>query len=92
MISALVLDRKTEVSAEYIRPYHDILRGWFEPVFVYSVHHKKIVLSTALAVHPAGLFLFTRLGGEFILRLEEGDLASDIMTLQGLADQYRRDR
>jgi len=29
------------------------------------------------------LFLFTRLGGEFIPQLEEGDLAAGVMTLQG---------
>jgi len=36
-----------------------------------------------MVVFVASLFVFSRLGGEFIPQLEEGDLAAGVMTLQG---------
>jgi heavy metal efflux system protein len=83
MISALALGRKTEVRRNISDMIMDFLRKGFDPLFNYALYHKKIVLSFALVITVAGLLLFTRLGGEFIPTLEEGDLASGIMTLQG---------
>ncbi|MCK9203812.1 MAG: CusA/CzcA family heavy metal efflux RND transporter [Bacteroidales bacterium] len=83
VISSLVLSRRGAkefaVSGIIMRFFNRI----FEPMFRFSFHHKATVMITSFVLLLAGIFLFTRLGGEFIPTLEEGDLASGIMTLQG---------
>jgi len=83
MMSALFLSRKSESRITIADRIMSFLYQSFEPLFRFSLHHKKLVLLTAFFISMLSLFLFTRLGGEFIPTLEEGDLASGIMTLQG---------
>jgi cobalt-zinc-cadmium resistance protein CzcA len=83
MVSSLALSRKTRIRVNISDRIMSVLRKVFDPVFIYSIHHKAVVLTVAFLISSAGLLLFTRLGGEFIPTLEEGDLASGIMTLQG---------
>lgn len=83
MASALFLNRKTKVRKNFSDRIMTALKKATEPVFRYSIYHKKIILGSAIALTVVGIILFTRLGGEFIPTLEEGDLASGIMTLQG---------
>ena len=42
-----------------------------------------LVSASAIVLFLISILLFTRLGGEFIPQLEEGDLAAGVMTLQG---------
>ena len=55
----------------------------FTPVIRYALQHKFLVSVTAILLFVFSLVQFTRLGGEFIPQLEEGDLAAGVMTLQG---------
>lgn len=52
---------------------------WLTKVF----HHKAINLSTAVVLLIVAYVLLSRMGGEFIPRLEEGDLAMDTRLLPG---------
>lgn len=74
-------------SPRYNLDFSDKMMNWFQKVFnpmiLWSLAHKKIVSISAVLVFVISLFIFSRLGGEFIPQLEEGDLAAGVMTLQG---------
>lgn len=83
MASALFMSKYT-----YHKPnFSDRLMTWFQKVFKPVIHfalrRKLLVSVSSVALFLFSLFLFSRLGGEFIPQLEEGDLASGVMTLQG---------
>jgi cobalt-zinc-cadmium resistance protein CzcA len=83
MASALFLSKKTV----YKETLSDKLMTWFRSVFnpaiSFALRHKLLVSGSAILLFLFSLFMFSRLGGEFIPQLEEGDLASGVMTLQG---------
>jgi cobalt-zinc-cadmium resistance protein CzcA len=45
----------------------------YEPVIKWALHHKKIVLSSSIGLLIFTVILFSRMGGEFIPTLDEGD-------------------
>ena len=81
--SALFLSKKTE----HKRNFSDKLMDWFQkiflPIFAFALRRKMLVVVSALSLFIISIFLFSRLGGEFIPQLEEGDLAAGVITLQG---------
>lgn len=81
--SALFLSKKTE----YRSNFSDKIMLWFHkafhPVIAFALRYKKLVSVLAVALFVFSLFVFNRLGGEFIPQLEEGDLAAGVITLQG---------
>ena len=83
MASALFLSKKTE----HKRNFSDKLMDWFHHIFNpaigWALKHKLVVSFSSVALFLFSLFMFGRLGGEFIPQLEEGDLASSVITLQG---------
>ncbi|HPS83839.1 MAG TPA: CusA/CzcA family heavy metal efflux RND transporter, partial [Bacteroidales bacterium] len=83
MASALFLSKNTE----HKRTISDRLMDWmhkiFNPVLDFAFRFKLWVSATAIVIFLISIFAFTRLGGEFIPQLEEGDLAAGVMTLQG---------
>jgi heavy metal efflux pump (cobalt-zinc-cadmium) len=83
MISALFLNKNTEHKRNFSDRMMEKLHEWFTPVIHWALNHKKSVIGGAVGAFIVSLFLFTRLGGEFIPQLEEGDLAAGVITLQG---------
>jgi heavy metal efflux system protein len=83
MASALFLSKKTSrisnLSDRLINWFHKI----FNPAIAFTLKRKVFVTISSIALFVLSIILFTRLGGEFIPQLEEGDLASGVMTLQG---------
>jgi heavy metal efflux system protein len=81
--SALFLKKNTvhkrNLSDKMMESFH---RG-FNPIINYALKHKLAVSLSAVALFVFSIFMFTKLGGEFIPQLEEGDLAAGVMTLQG---------
>ncbi|HPT22005.1 MAG TPA: CusA/CzcA family heavy metal efflux RND transporter [Bacteroidales bacterium] len=81
--SALFLSKKTE----YKPNISDRIMGWikkaFDPAITLALRHKVIVMASAVTIFIISIIFFSRLGGEFIPQLEEGDLASSVITLQG---------
>ncbi|MCB8998892.1 MAG: CusA/CzcA family heavy metal efflux RND transporter [Bacteroidales bacterium] len=45
----------------------------YDPVIKWAYGHKKIILGMAIAALGFSVFLFTRIGGEFVPTLDEGD-------------------
>ena len=83
MASALFLSKNTE----HKRNFSDRLMDWFHkafnPIIAFAFRRKLLVSISTIVLFLFSLFLFSRLGGEFIPQLEEGDLASSVITLQG---------
>ena len=83
MASALFLKKNTDsvsiVSDRIISWFHSV----FNPAIDFAIRKKLTVTISAIILFIFSIILFTRLGGEFIPQLEEGDLASGVITLQG---------
>lgn len=83
MMSALVLPKiyshKRTLSEKMIDKLHRI----YEPLLVKVLNFKKTVLTVTIAVFGLSLFVFSRLGGEFIPQLQEGDFAFHCILPQG---------
>jgi len=74
------------VSALFLRPpksekqsYGDRFVHWierkYEPLLTKSLSKAKVVVSIAITLFAVAIFVFTRMGGEFIPQLDEGDIA-----------------
>lgn len=83
MISSLFLSKNTEHKRNISDKIMDLFHKAFNPVILYALKHKLAIVLTAVVLFIGSLFLFSRLGGEFIPQLEEGDLAGLVITLQG---------
>ncbi len=81
--SALFLSRKTEHKPNFSDKIMRGIHKAFDPMLEFSLRHKISVVIVAAVLFLSSIFLFNSLGGEFIPTLEEGDLASGVMTLQG---------
>jgi cobalt-zinc-cadmium resistance protein CzcA len=83
MASALFLSKKTETK----RNISDVLmakfQGWYLPAITWSLNWSKTLIVSMLVVFVVSLFVFNRMGGEFIPNLEEGDFAAEISMAQG---------
>jgi len=51
------------------------LENLYEPVIAWALRKGKLVLGIALVLLISGVFLFSRMGAEFIPQLDEGDFA-----------------
>ncbi len=91
MMSALFLSKKTEHKANF----SDKMMAWFEKIYApflqKALKMKNAVLAIALGLFVVALFVFNRMGGEFIPTIEEGDLAinATIMTGSSLSQMVK---
>jgi len=83
MISSLFLSKNTEHKRNISDKIMDFMHKAFNPVIAFALRRKLAIIVTSVVLFIGSLFLFTRLGGEFIPQLEEGDLAGLVITLQG---------
>ncbi|MEI6172162.1 MAG: CusA/CzcA family heavy metal efflux RND transporter [Bacteroidota bacterium] len=83
MAAAMFLSKKTEHKPNFSDRLMKALQKFFDPVIRWALVHQWMVTGSALVIFLFSLFVFSRLGSEFIPQLEEGDLASSVITLQG---------
>ncbi len=81
--SALFLPKKTSGKKSFADHFMTGIHRIFDPMIRFSLGHKITILTVSILLFAGSILIFSRLGGEFIPNLEEGDLASGIMTLQG---------
>ena len=75
MMSALFLKPpKTEKKSWGDRFVHWVQRK-YEPLLVKTLNKGKWIVGIAVAIFALTVFMFTRMGGEFIPQLDEGDIA-----------------
>lgn len=83
MASALFLSKETEHKPNFSDRLMDWIHRIFNPAITFALKRKLLVSVSAIVLFLFSILLFSRLGGEFIPQLEEGDLASSVITLQG---------
>jgi cobalt-zinc-cadmium resistance protein CzcA len=83
MASSLFLSKSTAYKPNFSDKFMDWIHRAFNPAIAFALKRKLLVSVSAIVLFLVTLFLFNRLGGEFIPQLEEGDLASSVITLQG---------
>ncbi|WP_343633924.1 CusA/CzcA family heavy metal efflux RND transporter [Fluviicola sp.] len=83
MMSALFLSKKTEHKRNFSDRLVDGIQRIYEPLIKKSLGIPKWVIGSAVVFFVASLFLFTRLGAEFLPSLDEGDFAVETRVMLG---------
>jgi len=83
MISTLLLSKNTQHKPNFSDRMIDWFYKVFQPIIHFALKRKLVVTISVITLFLLSLFVFNRMGGEFIPQLEEGDLAAGVMTLQG---------
>jgi cobalt-zinc-cadmium resistance protein CzcA len=83
MISALFLSKNTTHKETFSDRMMSSLHKWYHPLIKAAISKKWWVVGTATGLLAISIFIFTRMGGEFIPSLEEGDFAVETRLLTG---------
>jgi cobalt-zinc-cadmium resistance protein CzcA len=83
VMSSLFLSRKGTDQKNWSDRMMDFFQKLFRFVFEKVIGHPKMVIGIAFTAFVLSIFVLTRLGGEFIPKLEEGDFAVDTRVLTG---------
>jgi cobalt-zinc-cadmium resistance protein CzcA len=83
MISALVLKKKLYHGETWADKIMRFLQSIYQPALKFALRFPKTIVISSLLVFGFSLWILTRLGGEFIPELEEGDFAVDTRVLTG---------
>lgn len=74
-ITSLVLKKRVETRETFADRLMRFFRRLYYPILKGSIRARYVILPVALGFFIFSSFMFTRLGGEFIPTLEEGDFA-----------------
>ncbi|MDX5347734.1 MAG: efflux RND transporter permease subunit, partial [Hymenobacteraceae bacterium] len=83
MMATLVLSKNTSHKPNFSDKIIAFVHRFYKPVISWALHHKTMVVGSAVVVLAASFWLFTRLGGEFIPSLDEGDFALEVRMMPG---------
>ena len=83
MMCALFLSKKPNHKKTFSDKMMDKLSSWYQPILQKAIKIKYIVVGAAVALFAISLFFFSRMGGEFIPQLQEGDYAFHCILPQG---------
>lgn len=83
MMSALCLSKKTAHKRNISDRMMDVFQRAYNPLIRFALRRKIIVVAASVLLFVGSLVMFSRLGGEFIPTLEEGDLALNTRIMAG---------
>ena len=83
VMSSLFLSKKPVHKATIADRLMNFFQRIYVPVLRFAIKAKYIVVGVAVAITAIAIFLFTRMGGEFIPQLQEGDYAFNFILPQG---------
>lgn len=83
MMSALVLPKIASHKKTLSDKMMDRLHALYQPVLAWAIRFRIAVVAATVAIFGLSIFLFSRMGGEFIPQLEEGDFAFHCILPQG---------
>ncbi|HEU4608005.1 MAG TPA: efflux RND transporter permease subunit, partial [Chitinophagaceae bacterium] len=83
MMSAVVLSRKTTHRRNFSDRMMDFFQRLYHPLISNALKRRMLVIMSALLLFVLSLFVFIRMGGEFIPTLDEGDFAVETRVLTG---------
>ena len=88
MMSALFLSKNPVHKRNFSDRMMDFFHRKYTPVIKGALHHKALVVGISILLLAISLFTFTRMGGEFLPTLEEGDFAVETRVLTGSSLSY----
>ncbi len=83
MMSALFLSKNVSHKRNIADKMMDFFQRLYAPLIRWAIRVKYAVVAAAVVLMAISIFLFTRLGGEFIPQLQEGDYAFHCILPQG---------
>ncbi|MFD0701427.1 CusA/CzcA family heavy metal efflux RND transporter [Myroides pelagicus] len=84
MVSALFLSKQAgKEKPNFSDKIIDKLYSWYKPLLESAFKVKRLVLLIAFGLFAFAVFVFGRMGGEFIPTLDEGDLATHLIISSG---------
>ena len=83
MASALLLSKKVSTDRNIAHRMVEKLHGLYKPVLEWAVRNSRELIVGAVCAFAVSLAAFSKLGGEFIPSLEEGDFAAELSMAQG---------
>lgn len=83
MMSALCLSKKPITKKNFSDKMMDYLQGIYKPLLKKAIKIKYVVIAIAVGLFTISIFLFSRMGGEFLPTLGEGDFAFHCILPQG---------
>ena len=83
MASALFLSKTISHKKNISDKIIDFIYRFYRPILDRALKMKAIILSVAITLFLVALFIFSRMGGEFIPTLEEGDIAINFRIANG---------
>ena len=83
MMAALVLPKTLSLKKTLSDKMMDRIQAAYQPILTWAIRFRIAVVSATVAVLAITVLLFSRMGGEFIPQLEEGDYAFHCILPQG---------
>lgn len=83
MVSALFLSKKINIKENFSDKIVSFVKRLYTPVLNAFLRRQRVVLSGLVAIIVISLFIFSRLGAEFIPSLDEGDFAVETRLITG---------
>ena len=83
MMSSLFLSKKISYKETFSDKMMNRLERFYQRFLVKAFRHQKKILATVIGLFVTALFVLSRLGGEFIPSLPEGDFAVETRVLPG---------
>ena len=83
MVSALFLNKRSEGKANFSDRMMTRLHRAYRPVLTFCLNHGRMLIAAMVLLFGGSVWIFSRLGGEFIPTLEEGDFAAEVSMAQG---------
>ena len=75
MASALFMNKKVNTKEGIGDKFINKLTKWYEPILIWILGKRTLILSISVGFLVVSGVLFSRMGGEFIPQLDEGDIA-----------------
>jgi len=83
MMSALVLSRKKKTKANLSDRVMTKVEIGHQKLLIKALKFRKTIITTVVILFAGAVFVLSKMGGEFIPSLEEGDFAVEMRILQG---------
>ncbi|NKI27029.1 CusA/CzcA family heavy metal efflux RND transporter [Arenibacter sp. 6A1] len=75
MVSALFLKAPKRTKESYGDKFVHWVQRKYEPILAKALTKGKLIIGSSIVLFALAVFMFTRMGGEFIPQLDEGDIA-----------------
>ncbi len=91
MMSALFLSKNPVHKRNFSDKMMDYFHRKYTPVIKGALNHRFLVVLSAVILLAISIFVFSRMGGEFLPTLQEGDFAVETRVLTGSSLSYTVD-